>query len=95
MMLRIKLLRLDSGLTQIEAARRLGMSHLTFGYLETGRLAPTSRDLERLRRHFGDRADSMFEEVGSDLGVIGGFHRLEPAEQSESGPTAGPHGGPR
>jgi transcriptional regulator with XRE-family HTH domain len=48
-MLRLRLWRLSEGLTQAEAARQLGMSHLTLGYLETGRLAPGPRDLDRLR----------------------------------------------
>lgn len=65
-MLRLRLWRLCNGLTQAEAARRLGMSHLTLGYLETGRLQPTDRDLRRLRAHFGDQAPSMFERVGFD-----------------------------
>ena len=35
-MLRLRLWRLSNGLTQAQAARRLGMSHLTLGYLENG-----------------------------------------------------------
>jgi transcriptional regulator with XRE-family HTH domain len=50
-------------------ARQLGMSHLTLGYLENGRLAPSPRDLERLRAVFGEHAERMFEEVGDGLGV--------------------------
>jgi transcriptional regulator with XRE-family HTH domain len=64
-MLRLRLWRLAEGLTQTEAARLLGMSHLTLGYLESGRLAPSDRD--RLRQVFGDQADRMFEVVGHDL----------------------------
>ena len=45
------------------------MSHLTLGYLENGRLAPSQRDLERLRSVFGEHAERMFEEVGDGLGV--------------------------
>ncbi len=68
-MLRLRLWRLSEGLTQAEAARRLGMSHLTLGYLESGRLRPGPRDLERLRTFFADRAERMFEEVGDGLEV--------------------------
>jgi transcriptional regulator with XRE-family HTH domain len=68
-MLRLRLWRLAAGLTQAEAARQLGMSHLTLGYLETGRLAASERDLERLRAIFGDDAQRMFEDVGDGLGV--------------------------
>jgi transcriptional regulator with XRE-family HTH domain len=68
-MLRLRLWRLSARLTQAEAARRLGMSHLTLGYLESGRLAASERDRERLRSFFGDRAERMFEEVGDGLEV--------------------------
>ncbi len=49
-LLRLRLTRLSRGLSQTEMARQLGMSHLTLGYLENGRLAPSQRDLERLAR---------------------------------------------
>jgi transcriptional regulator with XRE-family HTH domain len=68
-MLRLRLWRLAAGLTQAQAARHLGMSHLTLGYLESGRLAASERDLERLRAVFGDRAERMFDEVGDGLEV--------------------------
>jgi hypothetical protein len=45
------------------------MSHLTLGYLESGRLAASERDLERLRAVFGDRAERMLDEVGDGLEV--------------------------
>jgi len=54
---------------QAQAARHLGMSHLTHGYLESGRLSASERDLERLRTVFGDRAERMFDEVGDVLEV--------------------------
>jgi len=66
-MLRLRLWRLAEGLTQAQAARRLGMSHLTLGYLETGRLKPGDRDLERLRAVFGDQAARMFDRVGHEI----------------------------
>lgn len=68
-MLQLRLWRLTEGLTQTEAARRLGMSHLTLGYLESGRLKAGPRDLERLRTVFGEHAERMFEEVGDSLKV--------------------------
>ncbi len=68
-MLRLRLWRLAAGLTQAQAARHLGMSHLTLGYLEAGRLAASKRDILRLRAVFGDRAESMLEEVGEGMGV--------------------------
>jgi transcriptional regulator with XRE-family HTH domain len=68
-MLRLLFWRLRKGLTQTEAARELGMSHLTLGYLESGRLTPTERDLERLERVFGPPAARLFEEVKDGLEV--------------------------
>jgi transcriptional regulator with XRE-family HTH domain len=66
-MLRLRLWRLAAGLTQAQAARHLGMSHLTLGYLENGRLAAGERDRERLRAAFGEHAERMFDEVGDGL----------------------------
>lgn len=68
-MLRLRLWRLAEGLTQAEAARRLGMSHLTLGYLETGRLKASQRDLKRLRAVFGDHAERILEAVEDPMGV--------------------------
>jgi transcriptional regulator with XRE-family HTH domain len=68
-MLRLRLWRLSEGLTQAEAARQLGMSHLTLGYLETGRLAPGPRDLDRLRTAFGEHPERMFDEIDGYIGV--------------------------
>jgi transcriptional regulator with XRE-family HTH domain len=62
--------RLSEGLTQTEAARRLGMSHLTLGYLESCRLAPNDRDLGRLREVFGTDAVRMFERVDHDVAEV-------------------------
>ena len=66
-MLRLRFWRLSQGLTQVEAARRLGVGHLTLSYLEQGRLAPTDRDIERLRRAFGDQAERLLDEIGDGL----------------------------
>jgi transcriptional regulator with XRE-family HTH domain len=66
-MLRLRFWRLACGLSQSEAARQLGMSHLTLGYLENGRLSPSPRDMERLRQVFGEQADRMFETVSHDI----------------------------
>lgn len=66
-MLRLRFWRLSEGLTQAKAARRLGMSHLTLGYLESGRLRPGKRDLGRLRAVFGNQADRMFDRVGHGI----------------------------
>jgi transcriptional regulator with XRE-family HTH domain len=68
--LRLRFWRLAQGLTQVEAARRLRMSHLTLSYLETGRLKPAGSDLERLRRAFGDQAERLFDEIGDGLAAV-------------------------
>lgn len=54
-MLRLRLWRLTNGFSQSEAARRLGMSQLTYGYLESGRLAPSERLRTLLRAFFWGR----------------------------------------
>jgi transcriptional regulator with XRE-family HTH domain len=63
----IKIWRLVSGLSQPEASRRLGMSHVTYGYLERGTLAPTRRHLQKLRSVFGPDADRALEPARSPL----------------------------
>ena len=65
-MFRLRLWRLAAGLTQAQAARHPGMSHLTLGYLENGRLARRARS-RTLRAAFGEQAERMFDEVGDGL----------------------------
>lgn len=43
------------------------MSRLTLGYLEAGRLRPSSRDRERLEHFFGPPVDRLFE-IGDGTG---------------------------
>jgi transcriptional regulator with XRE-family HTH domain len=62
-MLRLKLWRLQHGLTQERAARLLGIGESTFALLESGRLRPTPQQLETLGRHFGTETESLFEPV--------------------------------
>lgn len=68
-MLRIKLWRFQSGLTQEEAACRLGIGLSTLALLETGRLRPTRAQIERLRQTFGPEADTLFHPVQERVGV--------------------------
>lgn len=68
-MLRIKLWRLQNGLTQSEAASRLGIGLSTLSLLEGGRLRPTRAQVERLRRVFGPEADTLFEPVREQVGA--------------------------
>jgi transcriptional regulator with XRE-family HTH domain len=62
-MIRLKLWRLQEGLTQGEAARRLGIGESTFALLETGRLSPSTSQMDLLRRSFKSETDSLFDVV--------------------------------
>ena len=62
-MLRLKLWRIQQGLTQAQAARRIGMGESTLAVLETGRLRPTFAQRETLRRTFGKDTEELFEPV--------------------------------
>jgi transcriptional regulator with XRE-family HTH domain len=62
-MIRFKLWRLQEGLTQAEAAKRLGIGESTLAILETGRLRPTAQQLARLQTVFGDEAGNLFDPV--------------------------------
>jgi transcriptional regulator with XRE-family HTH domain len=61
-MTRLKLWRLQQGLTQERAARWIGMGESSYAMLESGRLRPTPAQKERLLQRFGD-AESLFEGV--------------------------------
>ena len=58
-MIRFKLWRLQKGLTQADAAMRLGIGESTLAMLESGRLRPTRSQLDILRRHFGEKVGSL------------------------------------
>ena len=62
-MIRLKLWRLQEGLTQADAAKRLGMGESTLAVLESGRLRPTIAQLARLRAVFGEQAVTLFDQV--------------------------------
>jgi transcriptional regulator with XRE-family HTH domain len=61
-MTRLKLWRMQEGLTQSEAAQRLGLGESTLALLESGRMRPSSRQLKQLERSFRD-AGSLFDPV--------------------------------
>ncbi len=69
-MIRFRLWRLQSGLTQAEAAARLGLGLSTLALLEKGRLRPTDSQLELLRRSFGTETDSLFDLVQERVGAV-------------------------
>lgn len=62
-MLRLKWWRLQQSLTQAQAARRIGVGESTLAILETGRLRPTVRQLEILRRTFGNDTETLFDPI--------------------------------
>jgi transcriptional regulator with XRE-family HTH domain len=68
-MLRIKLWRMQQGLTQSGAAAKLGLGLSTLALLESGRLRPTPGQRELLRRTFGVETDSLFEAVQESVGA--------------------------
>jgi transcriptional regulator with XRE-family HTH domain len=68
-MIRFRLWRLQSGLTQGEAAAQLGLGLSTLALLEKGRLIPTQSQLELLRRAFGTETDSLFDLVQERVGA--------------------------
>lgn len=67
--LRFKLWRLQNGLTQEEAAARLGLGLSTLALLESGRLRPTASQIDVLRRAFGQEAEALFESVQERIGA--------------------------
>ena len=61
-MIRLKLWRVQAGLTQGEAARRLQLGESTLALLESGRMRPSAAQRELLGRYFRD-VTSLFESV--------------------------------
>ena len=68
-LLRLKLWRLQEGLTQEEAAKRLGIGASTLSILESGRLRPTAGQIAQLRRSFGQAVETLFEPVQEHVEV--------------------------
>jgi transcriptional regulator with XRE-family HTH domain len=67
--LKFKLWRLQEGLTQEEAAKRLGIGASTLSILESGRLRPTPGQIAQLRRSFGPTVETLFEPVRERIEV--------------------------
>jgi transcriptional regulator with XRE-family HTH domain len=65
-MLSLKLWRLQAGLTQREAAARLGIGESTYGFLESGRMRPSRAQLLQLERSFADPT-RLFEPVREQI----------------------------
>jgi transcriptional regulator with XRE-family HTH domain len=65
-MLYLKLWRIQSRLTQRDAAARLGMGESTYAFLESGRMQPSRAQLQRLARTFPSPA-RLFEHVPDQI----------------------------
>jgi DNA-binding XRE family transcriptional regulator len=70
-MTNLKAWRIMNRLTQDRASRLLGLSPLTFAYLEAGRLRPKDRELACLRAYFGGAAEQMLESIDLPAGCTG------------------------
>ena len=66
---RLRYWRLKSGLTQGQAAAKLGLGLSTLALLEKDRLRPTAAQLETLRRSFGDAVETLFDAVQEQVEV--------------------------
>jgi transcriptional regulator with XRE-family HTH domain len=66
---RLKFWRLQLGLTQTQAARRLAMGESSLAMLESGRLQPTRHQVALLREYFGSAAESLFDAVQERIEV--------------------------
>ena len=62
-LIRLKLWRLQHGLSQGSAAQLLGIGESTLALLESGRLRPTLLQVDTLRLYFGEHVESLFEPV--------------------------------
>jgi transcriptional regulator with XRE-family HTH domain len=67
-MIRLKLWRLQQGMTQAQAARRVGIGESTLAMLESGRLRPTPGQIDHLRATFGAEVNSIFDPVQERVG---------------------------
>lgn len=68
-MIRLKLWRLQEGLTQAEAAKQLGIGESTLAVLESGRLRPTAAQLTHLHAVFGEQVAALFDQVRDHVDV--------------------------
>lgn len=59
-MLRLKVLRLSTGVTALELAQAIGISSGRYSYLERGLLAPSPDERECLAKFFGVPPSSLF-----------------------------------
>lgn len=58
---RLRLWRVQAGLTQTEAAESLGLSRATYSPIELGRMSPTAEVAAILRDAFGEPAGALLD----------------------------------
>lgn len=56
---RLKALRKEAGLTQVEIAKKLNISQPTYGQWETGKRNPSAETLEKFAKFFGTSTDYL------------------------------------
>lgn len=67
----LKLWRLQSRLSQLQAARLLGLGEMTFSLIEAGRLRPSEGQCEKLRAYFKVEPDRLLRSVdGLEVGRV-------------------------
>jgi transcriptional regulator with XRE-family HTH domain len=67
MLLRIRAYRIACGLSQAAFARRLGMNHYAFSYIESGRARPNDREFALFSAFFGENTNAMLEPLDDSL----------------------------
>lgn len=77
---RLKHIRRECGLTQMQVAQALGIDRSTYTYYETGKTSPDVNGLKRLARIFGVSVnDLLYNDESSDVVL---FSDNEPSYQS-------------
>jgi len=71
-MTRLKLWRTSSGLSQRDAAARVGVGIASYQFLESGRMKPSRDQQAKLRRLFGTNAAGMLDVVPDEILVAAG-----------------------
>jgi putative transcriptional regulator len=61
----VRVLRVDSGLSQAQLAAAMGVSRQTINAIETGRYLPSLPLAMALARHFGRPVEEVFHDDGS------------------------------
>jgi putative transcriptional regulator len=60
----VRILRVDSGLSQAQLATAMGVSRQTINAIETGRYLPSLPLAMALARHFGRPVEEVFHDDG-------------------------------